>query len=123
MSTVTGRISATPAAHRAILDLCAARGPVMFVQSAGCCAGSVPMCYPAGEFLVGDLDVLLGEVADCPFYIDRRLDDALGAGRYVLDVAPGEAPGFSLPAGAGRHFVTVAGPPCHDLTREEPAAP
>src|SRR6202008_1714760 len=35
-------------------------GPVMFHQSGGCCDGSSPMCYPRGEFLVGDRDVLLG---------------------------------------------------------------
>jgi len=55
------RLSATPAARNAVKRLCAARGgPVMFVQSAGCCAGSVPMCFPAGEFLTGDHDLLLG---------------------------------------------------------------
>ena len=48
MST-TSRIQATPAARAAITGLRAVRGgPVMFVQSGGCCAGSTPMCYPAG---------------------------------------------------------------------------
>lgn len=32
----------------------------MFHQSGGCCDGSAPMCYPAGDFLTGDSDVLLG---------------------------------------------------------------
>jgi uncharacterized protein (DUF779 family) len=31
------------------------------------------MCFPAGEFLIGDIDVLLGEIDGCPFYIDKRL--------------------------------------------------
>jgi len=31
----------------------------MFHQSGGCCDGSSPMCYPDGEFLVGDRDILL----------------------------------------------------------------
>ena len=48
--SVLARITATPAAREAIRLLCAARGaPVMFVQSGGCCAGSTPMCFPAGE--------------------------------------------------------------------------
>ena len=39
------RIEATPAARVAICRLRADRGgPVMFVQSGGCCAGSTPMC-------------------------------------------------------------------------------
>jgi len=33
---------------------------LMFVQSAGCCAGSVPMCFPVGEFVTGELNLLLG---------------------------------------------------------------
>lgn len=71
------RISATRAAHEAITGLCAARGgPLMFVQSGGCCAGSTPMCFAAGEFLTGPGDVLLGEVAGWPFYIDAALDRA-----------------------------------------------
>jgi uncharacterized protein (DUF779 family) len=101
------RISATPAAREAIARLRAARGgAVMFVQSAGCCAGSVPMCFPDGEFLVGDGDELLGEIDGCPFYIDRRLDDAWGHGRFVLDVEPGRPEGLSLAAGEQSRFVT-----------------
>ena len=101
------RITATAAARQAIRRLSADRGaPVMFVQSGGCCAGSTPMCYPDGEFLVGPGDVLLGEIEGCPFYIDRRLDQAWGETTFQLDIVPGEPEGFSLPAGPGRHFVT-----------------
>lgn len=102
----TVRVTATPAARSAIARLRAAGRPVMFVQSGGCCAGSTPMCFPAGEFLVGDSDVLLGEIEGSPFYIDDRLDEAWGRGRLVLDLAPGPPEGFSLPAGDGLHFVT-----------------
>jgi uncharacterized protein (DUF779 family) len=50
-----------------------AHGPLMFHQSGGCCDGSVPMCYPRGEFKVGGQDVLLGHVAgDVPVWIARR---------------------------------------------------
>ena len=44
-------------------------GPVLFHQSGGCCDGSSPMCYPQGEFLIGDYDVKLGEIGGAPFYI------------------------------------------------------
>jgi uncharacterized protein (DUF779 family) len=98
-------IAATQAARAAIAALRAAHGPLMFVQSAGCCDGSSPMCFPAGEFLVGDGDVLLGEIDGCPFYIDRRQYDALNRPVLQLDVQPGAAGGFSLDAGEGIHFV------------------
>lgn len=100
------RITATAAARQAIRRLCADRGPVMFVQSGGCCAGSTPMCYPDGDFLVGGQDLLLGKIEGCPFYIDRRLDQAWGETTFSLDVAPGAPEGFSLPAGPGTRFVT-----------------
>ncbi len=35
-------------------------GPLMFHQSGGCCDGSSPMCYPDGDFITSDQDVLLG---------------------------------------------------------------
>ena len=98
---VLARITATPAAREAIRLLRAARGvPVMFVQSGGCCAGSTPMCFPVGEFLIGDIDVLLGKIDGCPFYIDKRLDQAWHQEQFLLDVASGEPEDFSLPAGA-----------------------
>jgi uncharacterized protein (DUF779 family) len=98
------RITATMAAREAIAGLrVAGGGPVMFVQSAGCCDGSDPMCYSLGEFSVGDL--LLGEIDGCPFYMDERQYEALGRPRLVLDARPGEPGGFSLAAGDGQHFV------------------
>lgn len=101
------RVTATPAARQAIAALRADRGgAVMFVQSGGCCAGSTPMCYPDGEFIVGDIDVLLGDIDGCPFYIDRRLEKAWHQDQFILDVAAGEAEDFSLPAGENLHFVT-----------------
>lgn len=78
----------------------------MFVQSAGCCAGSTPMCYPAGEYPVGDTDVLLGEIDGCPCYIDAALDAAWHHPRLDLDVEAGEPEGFSLAAGEHLQFVT-----------------
>ena len=45
------RVIATRAARQAVNRLRAARGPLMFVQSAGRCGSSAPMCFPAGEYL------------------------------------------------------------------------
>jgi uncharacterized protein (DUF779 family) len=112
------RVEATSAARQAITRLRAVQGgPVMFVQSGGCCAGSTPMCYPAGELIIGDIDVLLGEIDGCPFYIDSRLDDAWGRDGLVLDVTHGPPEGFSLAAGDDLHFVTrsaACAPPRRD---------
>jgi len=80
----------------------------MFVQSAGCCAGSVPMCFPAAEFIVGNGDLLLGMIEGCPFYIDARICQSWDNPQLLLDVAPGDPEGFSLGPGGGLHFVTRA---------------
>ena len=108
-SAIPARITATPAAREAISALRAARGaPVMFVQSGGCCAGSTPMCFPIGEFLIGDVDVLLGDIDGSPFYINKRLDQAWHQDVFLLDVADGEPEDFSLAAGDNQHFVTLS---------------
>jgi len=100
------RVIATEAAREAVIRLRAARGPLMFVQSAGCCGGSVPMCFPAGEYLTGPGDLLLGRIVGCPFYMDTRQYETWRAAKLVLDVEPGSPEGFSLAAGDGLHFVT-----------------
>jgi uncharacterized protein (DUF779 family) len=101
-------VIATEAARLAVNRLRAVRGPLMFIQSAGCCGGSAPMCFPAGEYLTGPGDLLLGTIAGCPFYMDARLYEAWHPGHLVVDVEPGMPEGFSLAAGEGLHFVTKA---------------
>jgi uncharacterized protein len=99
------RVVATPAALEAIARLEAAVGPVMFFQSGGCCEGSVPICFREGELVLGDHDVLIGEVGGCPFYVDARQAGVYRRSELLLDVAAGEPEGFSLPAAGGQHFV------------------
>jgi len=73
----------TPAALALIAKLTVEYGPIMFHQSGGCCDGSSPMCYPVGDFLLGDQDVKLGEIGGAAFYIGAALQGlttaALGA--------------------------------------------
>jgi len=102
------RVVASPAALEAISRLVAQRGPVMFFQSGGCCDGSLPMCFDDGEFIVGDHDVLLGTVGGWPFYMDGRQFEVWRHTQLMLDVGEGAPEGFSLPAGANRHFVVTS---------------
>jgi uncharacterized protein (DUF779 family) len=103
---VAERVVATGAALAAIEHLTATHGTLMFYESEGCCDGSSPMCFRAGELLLGPGDFLLGEVGGAPFYIDAGQDERWGRPELLLDVAPGPAPGFSLEAPGGLHFVT-----------------
>lgn len=99
-------VVATPAALAAIARLVAARGRVMFFQSGGCCDGSLPMCFDDGEFIIGDHDVLLGEVGGSLFYIDVRQYEVWKHTQLIVDAGEGEPEGFSLSAGDGKHFIT-----------------
>ena len=76
-----GTVTATPEALDLIAEIVADHGPVMFHQSGGCCDGSSPMCYPLGEFLVGDYDVKLGEIGGAPILHQRLTIRSLEAHR------------------------------------------
>ena len=103
MSTSTVR--ATPEALAWIARLTARHGPLMFHQSGGCCDGSAPMCYPAGEFRLGARDVLLGEVGGAPFYMGGDQAARWAHTELLLDVVPGRGAGFSLEAPEGVRFL------------------
>jgi uncharacterized protein len=65
------KVIATPEALQLLAEIAADHGPVLFHQSGGCCDGSSPMCYPAGDFLIGDNDLRLGEIGGAPFSVSR----------------------------------------------------
>jgi uncharacterized protein len=100
------KVLATAAALALIERLKAKYGPLMFHQSGGCCDGSSPMCYPAGEFLTGDSDVLLGEIGGCPFYMSRAQYEYWKHTRLVIDVVEGRGGMFSLEGPEGVRFLT-----------------
>src|SRR5262245_5400118 len=81
-------------------------GALMFHQSGGCCDGSSPMCYPDGEFIVGDRDVLLGILEDTPVWISGPQFDAWKHTQLVIDAVPGRGGGFSIEAPEGMRFLT-----------------
>lgn len=120
---VPPRVVATAGAVQLLRRLTPRHGALMLHQSGGCCDGSAPMCYPDGDFIVGDRDVLLG-------VLDLRLDpgeagtDAPGGSdavpvwisgpqfaawqhtQLVLDVVPGRGSGFSVEAPEGVRFLS-----------------
>lgn len=100
------RVSITPEAAALIAKLKAAHGDLMFHQSGGCCDGSAPMCYPAGEFKTGASDVLLGAIEGCPFYIGAAQFAYWRHTHLIVDAVPGRGSGFSLEAPQGMRFLT-----------------
>jgi uncharacterized protein len=100
------RVSATLQALALIGRLMTKHGPLMFHQSGGCCDGSAPMCYPRGEFLIGDQDVLLGEIGGQPFYMGAAQFEYWRHTHLTIDVVPGRGGMFSLEGPEGLRFLT-----------------
>ena len=104
------RVDLTEAAAGMLRQLAGDHGPLMFHQSGGCCDGSSPMCYPAGEFRVGNSDVHLGD-------LDVSGTDPIGvwmsASQFeywkhthiTIDVVKGRGAGFSVEAPEGVRFM------------------
>ncbi|QXW04232.1 MULTISPECIES: DUF779 domain-containing protein [Rhodococcus] len=122
---VPPRLVTTAGAADLLRRLSGNHGELMMHQSGGCCDGSAPMCYPAGEFIVGDRDVLLGVIdlrlgvgevpVDLPagadavqVWISGSQFEAWKHTQLVLDVVPGRGSGFSLESPEGFRFLSRA---------------
>jgi len=103
------RVAVTPEAADLLRRLRAANGQLMFHQSGGCCDGSSPMCYPAGDFLTGDSDVLLAELPldddTVPVWMSKPQFEYWKHTHLTIDVVPGRGAGFSLEAPYGVRFL------------------
>ncbi|GAA4376395.1 DUF779 domain-containing protein [Agromyces bauzanensis] len=109
------RVELSPAAGALLARLWAQHGPLMFHQSGGCCDGSAPMCYPAGDFVTSDADVLLGELdlgpdasgepRIAPFWMSAEQFAYWRHTYLTVDVVPGRGSGFSVEAPEGVRFL------------------
>lgn len=100
------RVTATAAALDMLATLRGKHGPLMFFQSGGCCDGSAPMCYAAGEFNLSDTDVYLGNLDGTPFYMGIEQFAYWEHTQLIIDVVDGNGGMFSLDNGTGRRFLT-----------------
>jgi uncharacterized protein len=111
MSPAQSRVHVTGEAADLIRRITASHGPVMFHQSGGCCDGSAPMCYPAGEFMTGDADEHLGDLdvagvdAPVPVWMSKAQYEYWRHTHLTIDVVRGRGAGFSLEAPEGVRFL------------------
>ncbi|PFG42413.1 hypothetical protein ATJ88_1074 [Isoptericola jiangsuensis] len=109
------RVAVTDAAAGLLARLRRRHGDLMFHQSGGCCDGSSPMCYPDGDFLVGDADVHLGDLPlvdpdddaafTVPVWMSRAQFEYWSHTHLTIDVVPGRGAGFSVEAPEGVRFL------------------
>ncbi|GGC96618.1 acetaldehyde dehydrogenase [Thalassobacillus devorans] len=100
------RVTATDSALQLIEKLKVKHGPLMFHQSGGCCDGSSPMCYPEGDLIIGSQDVLLGQIGDTPFYINKQQYEYWKHTQLIIDVVDGRGGMFSLEGVEGKRFLS-----------------
>lgn len=108
--TDPSRVALTEEAAELIRRLVGMHGPVMFHQSGGCCDGSSPMCYPAGEFITGDSDVLVGTLNvdgldPIDVWMSKAQFEYWQHTHLTIDVVKGRGAGFSLEAPEGVRFL------------------
>lgn len=108
------RVELAPVAVDLLRSLWAEHGPLMFHQSGGCCDGSSPMCFPAGEFITSDRDVLLGRLDIAPagepaqpidFWMSAEQFEYWKHTFLTVDVVTGRGSGFSAEAPRGVRFL------------------
>jgi uncharacterized protein (DUF779 family) len=105
------RVDVTAEAAELLRKLTKLHGPLMFHQSGGCCDGSSPMCYPAGEFKVGGQDILMevlnidGIEQPINFWISAAQFEYWKHTHLTVDVVQGRGSGFSVEAPEGKRFL------------------
>lgn len=107
---MTQHVAVTDEAATLLRELTERNGPVMFHQSGGCCDGSAPMCYPDGDFLLGDADVHLGDLdvgleRAVPVWMSKSQYEYWSHTHLTIDVVKGRGAGFSLEAPYGVRFL------------------
>lgn len=100
------RVIATDEALALIASIKEKHGEILFYQSGGCCDGSVPMCYQKNDFILGNSDILLGEIGDAPFYMHKSQFEYWKHTQLIIDAIPGRGAEFSLDSIEDRHFIT-----------------
>ena len=110
-SASPSRVDLTGEAADLLRRLTEVHGPVMFHQSGGCCDGSSPMCFPAGDFLTSEADVHLADLvvegiaAPVGFWMSVSQYAYWKHTHLTVDVVTGRGSGFSVEAPEGVRFL------------------
>ena len=105
------RVDLTGEAADLLRRLTGIHGPLMFHQSGGCCDGSSPMCFPAGEFITSEADVHLADLvvegapAPIGFWMSVSQYEYWKHTHLTVDVVKGRGSGFSVEAPEGVRFL------------------
>ena len=99
------RVDITPEAFDIVEQMKEQHGELIFHQSGGCCDGSSPMLLSKEDFYIDESDILLGEVASVPFYMNQDQYEYWKHTHLTVDITKGRGSSFSLEIPMGLRFV------------------
>lgn len=99
------RVIATQEALALIEKLQKQNGEIIFIQSGGCCEGSVPICALKSDFRLGESDKLIGDIGGANFYLHQSLLEYYKSTQIIIEATEGNGSEYSLEYGSGWKFV------------------
>jgi uncharacterized protein (DUF779 family) len=106
METKIPRVTISKEASEVLEQLKARYGELMFHQSGGCCDGSQPMCFEKNDFKLGQVDICLGVVDACEFWMNKDQFEYWKATQLHIHITVGRGSSFSLEIPLGVRFIT-----------------
>ena len=99
------KITATEKAIQVVEMLKYKHGPIIFEQTSGCCDGTLPLCIKTEGHYISSQLVIVGYIADVPYYIEKRQLPYLEHYTLEMDVIEGQGASFSLESAEGYGFI------------------
>jgi len=100
------RVIATDSALALLSSLREQYGPLLFLLSGNFNDSNAPLCYPLGEFSVGNGDVYLGNLDGTPFYVGHEQFEYWNRAQLIVDAVNGSSAPESLEFSTGKRFMT-----------------
>lgn len=99
------KIDITEKAKEVVIQLKDKHGNLIFHQSGGCCDGSSPMIFEKDDMYLDESDILLGEIVDVPFYMNKDQYEYWKHTHLTIDITKGRGSSFSLEIPLGLRFI------------------
>jgi len=99
------KIDITEKAKTIVEQLKDKHGELIFHQSGGCCDGSAPMIFEKDDMYLDESDILLGEISEVPFYMNKDQYEYWKHTHLTIDITEGRGASFSLEIPLGLRFI------------------
>lgn len=99
------RVAITEKAIKILNQIKDKHGELIFHQSGGCCDGSAPMVFEEGDMYLDDSDVLLGQLEEVNYYMNKDQFEYWKHTHLTIDITTGRGSSFSLEIPLGVRFI------------------